>query len=66
MTNYEKAIRIAKEDGKVSISYLQRRLCLSYIEAGQIIDRMKEDGYISDKHKDKVYYIVNKYARINE
>ena len=66
MTNYEKAIRIAKEDGKVSISYLQRRLCLSYIEAGQIIDRMKEDGYISDKHKDKVYYIVNKYAIINE
>ena len=51
MTNYEKAIRIAKEDGKVCISYLQRRLCLSYLEAGQIIDRMKEDGYISDKRK---------------
>ena len=66
MTNYERAIRIAKEDGKVSISYLQRRLCLSYYEAGQIIDRMKADGYISDKHKDKVYYIVNKYAIINE
>ena len=66
MTDYEKAIRIAKEDGRVSISYLQCRLCLSYIEAGQIIDRMKEDGYISDKHKDKVYYIVNKYAIINE
>ena len=58
MTNYEKAIRIAKEDGKVCISYLQRRLCLSYIEAGRIIDRMKEDGYISDKHKDGIYYQV--------
>ena len=66
MTNYEKVIRIAKEDGKGCISYLQRRLCLSYIEAGQIIDRMKQDGYISDKRKDKVYYIVNKYAIINE
>ena len=58
MTDYEKAIRIAKEDGKVCISHLQRRLCLSYIEAGQIIDRMKEDGYISDKHKDGIYYPV--------
>ena len=59
MTNYEKAIRIAKEDGKVSISYLQRRLCLSYVEAGRIIDRMKEDGYISDERKDGIYYVVN-------
>ena len=58
MTNYEKAIRIAKEDGKVSISYLQRRLCLSYIEAGEIIDCMKADGYISDKRKDGIYYQV--------
>ena len=58
MTNYEKAIRIAKEGGKVCISYLQRRLCLSYIEAGQIIDRMKQDGYISDKHKEGIYYQV--------
>ena len=59
MTNYEKAIRIAKVDGKVSISYLQRRLCLSYIEAGQIIDRMKADGHISDKRKDGIYYVFN-------
>ena len=58
MTNYEKATRIAKEDGKVSISYLQRRLCLSYIEAGQIIDRMKADGYISDKQKNGIWYRV--------
>ena len=57
MTDYEKAIRIAKEDGKVSISYLQRRLCLSYFEAGQIIDRMKQDGYISDKRKDGIWYL---------
>ena len=59
MTNYEKAIRIAKVDGKVSISYLQRRLCLSYFEAGQIIDRMKEDGYISDKNKIGIYFVFN-------
>ena len=58
MTNYEKAIRIAKEDGKVCISHLQRRLCISYLEAGQIIDRMKEDGYISDKHKDGIWYLL--------
>jgi DNA segregation ATPase FtsK/SpoIIIE-like protein len=59
MTDYEKAIRIAKEDGKVSISYLQRRLCLSYYEAGRIIDQMKEDGYISDKKKIGIYFVFN-------
>ena len=59
MTNYEKAIRIAKVDGKVSISYLQRRLCLSYFEAGRIIDQMKEDGYISDKKKIGIYFVFN-------
>jgi DNA segregation ATPase FtsK/SpoIIIE-like protein len=59
MTDYEKAIRIAKEDGRVSISYLQRRLCLSYYEAGRIIDRMKEDGYISDKKKIGIYFVFN-------
>ena len=58
MTNYEKAIRIAKEDGKVCISHLQRRLCLSYFEAGQIIDRMKKDEYISDRHKDGIWYLM--------
>ena len=58
MTNYEKAIRIAKEDGKVCISHLQRRLCLSYLEAGKIIDRMKQDGYISDKQKNGIWYRV--------
>ena len=59
MTNYKKAIRIAKEDGKVCISYLQRLLCLSYYEAGQIIDRMKVDGYISDKNKIGIYFVFN-------
>ena len=59
MTNSEKAIRIAKEDGKACISYLQRRLCLSYIEAGKIIDRMKADGYISDKNKIGIYFVFN-------
>ena len=66
MTDYEKAIRIAKEDGKVCISYLQRRLCLSYIEAGQIIDQMKQDGYISDKNKIGIYYMVNRYSIMSE
>ena len=58
MTLYEQAVEMAKKGERVTISYLQRRLCISYLEAGQIIDRMKEDGYISDKHKDGIYYQV--------
>ena len=58
MMNYKKAVRIAKDDGKVGIACLQRHLSISYEEAKRIIVQMKADGYISDKHKEGIYYQV--------
>jgi S-DNA-T family DNA segregation ATPase FtsK/SpoIIIE len=46
MTLYEQAVEMAKKGERVTISYLQRRLCISYLEAGKIIDQLKQDGYI--------------------
>lgn len=47
MTLYEQAVEMVKKGERVTISYLQRRLCISYLEAGKIIDQLKQDGYIS-------------------
>ena len=46
MTLYEQAVEMTKKGERVTISYLQRRLCISYLEAGKIIDQLKQDGYI--------------------
>ena len=54
MTLYEQAVEMAKKGEAVTISYLQRRLCISYLEAGKIIDQLKQEGYIYSypkKHK---------------
>ena len=41
-----KAIAIIRSDGKVSISYLQRRLGIGYPRAAKIVDELEEKGYI--------------------
>ena len=46
MTLYKQAVEMAKKGERVTISYLQRRLCISYLEAGKIIDQLKQEGYL--------------------
>ncbi|HEY4527416.1 MAG TPA: DNA translocase FtsK, partial [Candidatus Paceibacterota bacterium] len=43
---YEEARRIAIEAGKVSASYLQRRLRVGYARAARLLDMMEERGVI--------------------
>lgn len=43
---YEEAVRIVKESGRASVSYLQRRLRIGYTRAARLIDRMEEDGIV--------------------
>src|SRR3990170_8254754 len=43
---YEEARRIAIEAGKVSASYLQRRLLVGYARAARLLDMMEERGVI--------------------
>ncbi len=44
---FNDALSIAQEEGKISASYLQRRLKIGYNRAARIVELMEEKGYIS-------------------
>lgn len=44
---YEKAIKIARSEGKISTSFLQRHLSIGYNRAANLIERMEKEGLIS-------------------
>jgi len=43
---YEKAVKLVREQGRASISLLQRRLSIGYNRAARMIDRMEREGII--------------------
>lgn len=43
---YERALDLVQGQGRVSVSWLQRRLRVSYNRAAELIARMEEDGYV--------------------
>jgi S-DNA-T family DNA segregation ATPase FtsK/SpoIIIE len=43
---YERALDLVQGQGRVSTSWLQRRLRVSYNRAAELIARMEEDGYV--------------------
>lgn len=45
---YEDAKRVILEDGKTSISYLQRRLKIGYNRAANIIEQLAQNGVLSE------------------
>ena len=45
---YEKAVSIIIEQQKVSTSFIQRYLQIGYNRAARIVEKMEEDGYISE------------------
>ena len=45
---YDKAISIVIEQQKVSTSFIQRYLQIGYNRAARIVEKMEEDGYISE------------------
>ena len=47
---YEKALDIIIEQQKVSTSFVQRYLQIGYNRAARIIEKMEEDGYISEQN----------------
>ncbi|HPM75580.1 MAG TPA: DNA translocase FtsK 4TM domain-containing protein [bacterium] len=44
---FDKAIQIVARDRKASVSYIQRRLKIGYNRAARIIERMEQEGLIS-------------------
>ena len=45
---YEKAINIVLEQQKISTSFIQRYLQIGYNRAARIVEKMEEDGYITE------------------
>lgn len=48
---YQEALIFVQDSGKVSISSVQRKLRIGYNRAARMIDRMENDGYISEMQK---------------
>ena len=44
---YDQALQIVVRDGKASTSYIQRRLQIGYNRAARIVERMEDEGVIS-------------------
>ena len=44
---YDKAVAIVARDRKASTSYIQRKLQIGYNRAARIVDRMEEEGVVS-------------------
>ena len=45
---YQKALNIILEQQKVSTSFIQRYLQIGYNRAARIVEKMEEEGYISE------------------
>lgn len=43
---YQKALKIAVEEGCISLTMLQRKLSIGYNLAGQLVERMEQEGYV--------------------
>jgi S-DNA-T family DNA segregation ATPase FtsK/SpoIIIE len=59
---YDKAVAIVARDRKVSTSYIQRRLQIGYNRAARLVERMEEDGVISQaNHAGKRDVLVDEH-----
>ncbi len=45
---FDQAVAIVSNDRKASTSYIQRRLSIGYNRAADLIDRMEQEGMISE------------------
>ena len=57
---YNEAIKIVKSEGKVSTSFLQRKLQIGYNRAARIVEKMEENGIVSPaNHVGKRKILIN-------
>ena len=57
---YSKAVNIVVEQQKVSTSYIQRYLQIGYNRAARIIEKMEEEGIISEANNAGKRYVLKK------
>ena len=56
----EKALKILQEEGAISISLLQRKMCIGFSRASHIIETLCEKGYIAKDSTQIAKYILTK------
>ena len=57
---YSKAVDIVIKQQKVSTSYIQRYLQIGYNRAARIVEKMEEDGIISEANNAGKRYVLKK------
>lgn len=66
---YKKALKVIVDENSASMSLLQRRLSIGYYVAGELIERMEEEGYIgpfNGASSRKVYITKEQYEQLVE
>ena len=58
---YSKAVDIVIKQQKVSTSYIQRYLQIGYNRAARIIEKMEDDGIISEANNSGRSDVLNKF-----
>ena len=57
---YQSALQIIKAEGKASTSFLQRKLQIGYNRAARIVEKMEEDGIISEANNAGKRHVLKK------
>ena len=57
---YSKAVDIVIKQQKVSTSYIQRYLQIGYNRAARIVEKMEEDGIISEANNSGKRHVLKK------
>ena len=57
---YSQAVDIIKSEGKASTSFLQRKLQIGYNRAARIVEKMEEDGIISEANNAGKRHVLKK------
>ena len=57
---YEKAVNLVIDQQKVSTSYIQRYLQIGYNRAARIIEKMEDDGIISEANNAGKRHVLKK------
>ena len=60
------AVALGAELGKLSCSYLQRKLCIGFMKASMIIDKLEELGYITEQNGSKPRSITFNPEEVDE
>mgnify|MGYP001359131770 CR=1 FL=1 len=53
-------MEIIKSEGKASTSFLQRKLQIGYNRAARIVEKMEEDGIISEANNSGKRHVLKK------